>query len=89
MLQEFGFGDTGLSTDLFVRPDQATQMGHSPVRIEILTTVSGLDFGQAYAQRVDDILDGIPVTLISLEHLKINKRASGRLKDLADLENLP
>jgi len=42
-----------------------------------------------YSNRVTDTIDGIEVKLISLEHLKKNKKASGRLKDLADLENLP
>lgn len=89
MLREFGFGETDLSTDLFTQPNQVTQMGIPPVRIEILTTISGVDFAEAYAQRVVDVIDEVPVTLISREHLKINKLASGRLKDLADLENLP
>jgi predicted nucleotidyltransferase len=89
LLRAFGFGATGLSTDLFLHPHQITRMGHAPVRIEILTTVSGLDFTEAYAQRVVDIIDGIPVSVISREHLEINKRAAGRTKDLADLDNLP
>ena len=88
-LRAFGFGATGLSTDLFSQPDQITRMGRSPLRIEILTTVSGLDFTEAYAQRIVDIIDGFPVSVISREHLEINKRAAGRTKDLADLDNLP
>ena len=88
-LEAFGFGGTGMTPDLFLQPDQITRMGNPPHRIEILTTISGLDFSEAYAQRVVDVIDDIPVSLISLEHLKINKRASGRAKDLADLENLP
>ena len=88
-LQAFGFGAPGLSTDLFSQPDQITRMGRSPLRIEILTTVSGLEFTEAYAQRVTDNIDGIPVTVISRKHLEINKRAAGRTKDLADLDNLP
>jgi hypothetical protein len=88
-LRAFGFGATGLSTDLFLHPHQITRMGRSPLRIEILTTVSGLDFAEAYAQRVVDNIDGIPVSVISREHLEINKRAAGRTKDLADVDNLP
>jgi predicted nucleotidyltransferase len=89
LLRAFGFGETGLSPDLFSRPHQITRMGRSPVLIEILTTISGLDFTEAYAQRIVDTIDGIPVTVISREHLEINKRAAGRTKDLADLDNLP
>ena len=64
-------------------------MGIRPLQIEILTTISGLQFATAYARRVVDMIEGVPVSLISSEDLKINKRASGRLKDLADLDNLP
>ncbi len=56
---------------------------------EISTTISGVDFGECYAARVEDILDGVPVNLIDLEDLKRNKKASGRHQDLADLEHLP
>jgi hypothetical protein len=88
-LEAFGFGEGGLTPDPFIQPDQITRMGNRPFQIEILTTVSGLDFAEAHAQRIVDIIDGVPVSIISAEHLKINKRASGRLKDLADLESLP
>lgn len=89
VLTSFGFGGAGLSAELFMQAGQVTRMGYPPVRIEVLTSVSGLEFAEAYAQRVEDIIDGVPVTLISRDHLKINKRASGRSKDIADLENLP
>ena len=59
------------------------------MRIGTLTSISGVDFEERYAERVIDTLDGIEVVLITLEHLKKNKRASGRLKDLDDLEHLP
>src|SRR5262245_35838523 len=88
-LHAFGFGATGVSTDLFMQPHQITRMGRSPLRIEILTTVSGLDFAEAYARRVVDFIDGIAVSVLSLEDLKINMRAAGRPKDLADVDNLP
>lgn len=56
--------------------------------IEILTSISGVDFKDAYQRRLVADIEGIPVNLIGLEDLKANKRASGRLKDLADLEKL-
>lgn len=59
------------------------------MRIEILTSISGVDFEECYAERIIDTLDGVEVVLITLEHLKKNKRASGRFKDLDDLEHLP
>jgi hypothetical protein len=57
--------------------------------IEIATGISGVEFSECYASRVVDVLDGVEVAVIDLDHLKINKRAAGRHKDLDDLENLP
>ncbi|MHC4521101.1 MAG: hypothetical protein ACYTAS_21110, partial [Planctomycetota bacterium] len=88
-LKEFGFDPPELRPELFLRPWQIIRLGVPPVRIEIATTISGVDFAECYADRVEDVLDGVPVTLISLEHLKINKRAAGRHQDLADLDELP
>jgi hypothetical protein len=64
-------------------------MGVPPLRIEILTSISGVAFEECYRDRIAARIDDMEVPLISLEHLKTNKRASGRLKDLADLEQLP
>jgi len=64
-------------------------MGNYPVRIEIMTSISGVSFEECYAERIDATIDGVEVSLIDLENLKKNKQASGRHKDLADLENLP
>jgi len=88
-LKEFGFDTSELSATFFLQPDNILRMGLEPLRIEILTSVSGVTFDQCYQERVVDIFDGIEVTLISLKHLKTNKEASGRLKDLADIEHLP
>jgi len=55
----------------------------------VITTVSGLEFAASYAQRVVDDIGGITVNLLSLEDLKKNKLASGRHKDLNDIEHLP
>lgn len=89
VLRQFGFDLPELSVDLFLKENQIIRMGVPPVRIEVTTTISGVTFGECYTQRVVDILDGVEVSLIDLEHLKINKKASGRYKDLNDLENLP
>jgi len=88
-LKEFGFDLPELSPELFLKEWQIIRLGVPPVRIELATTVSGVNFSECYAERVVDILDGVKVNLISLKHLKINKKASGRYQDLADLENLP
>jgi len=88
-LKEFGFDLPDLSPELFLRPWQIIRLGVPPVRIEIATTISGVDFFECYAERVQDTLDGVAVSLISLKHLKLNKKAFGRHQDLADLEHLP
>ena len=63
-------------------------MGVSHLRIEILTTISGVSFEACYVERVEDVINGVAVNLISLKHLKHNKKANRRLKDLDDLEHL-
>jgi hypothetical protein len=88
-LQDFGFSLPELSPDLFLKEEQIIRLGRPPLRIEIATSISGVCFEECYAARVVDEWDGIQVSLIDLVHLKINKKAAGRHKDLNDLENLP
>jgi hypothetical protein len=87
-LAEFGFDVTGLSANLFLQPDKIIRMGVEPVRIEVMTSISGVEFDECYRERLETRMNDVPVSLINLRHLKINKKASGRLKDLADLEQL-
>ena len=89
VLKEFGFDVPELSKDLFLKRDQIVRMGVEPVRIEVTTTISGVEFDNCYPERVETTLGDLPVSVINLRDLRINKEASGRLKDLADLENLP
>ena len=89
VLKEFGFDLPDLSAELFLKEWQIVRLGMPPVRIELSTTISGVDFEECFAEKVTDELDGEKVNLISLNHLKANKKASGRHQDLADLENLP
>jgi hypothetical protein len=64
-------------------------MGVPPMRLEVLTFVSGVQFDQCYAEREMVPIDELVVPVISLSRLRENEAASGRAKDLADLENLP
>ena len=89
VLKEFGFDPPGLSAALFLKENQIVRMGVPPVRLEICTSISGVEFDECYRERVVATIDGVQVSLIGLKHLKINKKASGRHKDLNDLENLP
>ncbi len=89
VLREFGFETPGLKTSLFLEDQRIVRMGYPPMRIEVTTGISGVGFDECYAERITDTLDGVEVNIISLRHLKLNKKASGRHKDLADLDNLP
>ena len=88
MLEEFGFGSLGLSTDDFTAEGQVVQLGYPPNRIDILTGIEGGDFESCWERRVEIPLDSLPVPFISLEDLERNKLAAGRLQDLADVEAL-
>ncbi|HET7231832.1 MAG TPA: hypothetical protein VFJ16_17605, partial [Longimicrobium sp.] len=88
-LREFGFDTPQLAPGLFLQDQRIVRMGNVPLRIEITTTISGVSFEECYAARVEAVMDGVEVMLINLAHLKANKRASGRHKDLMDLEQLP
>ena len=85
----FGFNASNLSRELFLKENQIIRLGTPPLRIEITTGISGVQFSDCYPLRVIDNFDDIKVHCISLEHLKANKKAAGRFKDLNDLENLP
>jgi len=87
-LNEFGFASLGLKEADFLVPDQIVQLGYPPHRIDILTTLPGVEFSKCYPSHVTTDIDGVPVNFIDLENLKKNKKATGRHQDLADLENL-
>lgn len=89
VLREFGFDAPELTVELFQKIPSIVRMGFPPMRIEVTTSISGVDFADCFAERIIDVLDGIEVNIISLARLKENKQASGRFKDLNDLENLP
>lgn len=87
-LRRFGFSDSSIAPTDFTRPDQIFRMGTPPLRIELLTGVSGLTFSDAYSRRVSAEIDGQEVWVISVPDLLANKRAAGRRKDLDDADRL-
>ena len=87
-LAQFGFGSLGLKEEDFLIPDQTIQLGYPPSRIDLINTLSGVDFETCYSSRVQIEIEGTQVNFIDLENLKKNKQASGRLQDLADIESL-
>jgi len=89
VLSSFGFGSVGIGREDFLALDQIVQLGVEPYRIDLITSISGVSFDEAWAGRLRGLLDGTPVVFLSLTDLKKNKAAAGRLKDLADLDALP
>src|SRR5690606_8796142 len=88
-LRAFGFDVPTLESSLFTRPEVVTRLGIPPNQIELFSEIPGVTFDECWPERVEEEWDGVPATIIGLECLRKNKRASGRLKDLADLEQLP
>ena len=87
-LDQFGFGSLDVKESDFTVPNQMLQLGYPPARIDILTTLPGVEISECYSSRTTEVVDGVSVNFIDLENLKKNKKASGRHQDLADLENL-
>ena len=88
-LREFGFGMPELDEDLFLQDKSIVRMGVPPQQIEITTRISGVEFAECFSERVTAMIEDVQVNLINLKHLKKNKKASGRYRDLDDLEHLP
>ena len=89
VLKEFGFDVPELSKEQFLKEDQVFRLGSPPFRIEVLTTISGVSFQECFARKIQVIIDGIPVKMISLPDLKQNKQVADRDQDRRDLKNLP
>ncbi len=88
-LKAFGFGNASISPALFVTPNKVFRMGNPPLRIELLTDISGVDFAACWKSREIAVVDDVAINIINLDDLKRNKAASGRLKDKNDIAHLP
>jgi len=87
-LGEFGFGSVGLSAADFKKPGQIVQLGVPPVRIDIITSITGVSWDEAFSSRARGNYGDVQVHYIGRELLILNKKSVGRKKDLADLEAL-
>lgn len=85
-LTEFGFGSVGLTVDDFAALDRVVQLGYPPVRVDIITSISGVSWPEVAAGSVAGTYGDVPVRYIGREQFVRNKRAVGRYKDRADLE---
>jgi hypothetical protein len=87
-LEEFGFSSLGLTTEDFMRPDHVVQLGVPPVRIDIITSLTGVAWTEAFAGRIVGTYGDVIVYFIGREQFIANKRATGRKRDWGDLEVL-
>lgn len=87
-LNEFGFTSLDLKCNDFLTYGNVVQLGSPPNRIDLLTSVDGVEFDSCYESKFEVEIEGTRIDFINLEDLKKNKKASGRYQDLADLENL-
>ena len=88
-VQEFGIPTDTAPTEIFMKINKVMRIGNPPVRLEIITGASGIDFEECYQRRETMEMEGVKINVISLEDLKKNKKSCGRFKDLEDLKNLP
>jgi hypothetical protein len=88
VLEEFGFADLDISKEDFLHKGMVVQLGYPPNRIDLINSPDGVNFAECYKTKIEVKLDSLIVPIIDLENLKKNKKASGRLQDLADLEKL-
>jgi len=86
--EQFGFGDLGLAESDFLHPDSVIEIGREPAKIQVLTGIDGVDFEDAYANRIDAELDDLRIPFLGFDDLLKNKRASARSKDLIDVDEL-
>lgn len=88
VLSDFGFGSLGITVQDFLKDNYVTQLGYPPLRIDILNAISGVGFDEAYNNRVDGQVDNLKICFINVTEFIKNKEATGRKKDLGDIESL-
>jgi hypothetical protein len=87
-LNAFGFQFSNLDIEDFQMPDKVVQLGVPPVRVDLITSISGVTWEEAEAHKKPGVFGDVPVAYIGRTEFAANKRASGRQKDMADLEAL-
>ena len=87
-LKDFGFGSLGVKVQDLLMPGSFIMLGHPPLQIDLITSIAGVAFEEAWSDRLETTLAGKTVHVISKQHLLINKRAAGRPQDLADAARL-
>jgi|SRR5579872_3430536 len=88
VLRDFGFGSLGLTKEDFLKENYVTQLGYPPLRIDILNSISGVNFDDAYKGKAIGQYDDLIIPFINIADFIANKQASGRAKDLGDIDAL-
>ena len=88
VLDIFGFGSLGIKCADLLQPEAVIQLGYPPARIDLLSSIDGVAFSDAYSHRLNIVFGGVALPVISVAHFKANKLIVGRIKDLADIEAL-
>jgi hypothetical protein len=88
VLAEFGFASLGLRAQDFLEPGIVIQIGRPPNRIDLLTSIDAVEFGEAWDTKVQGVVDGVPLFIINRDLLIRNKQATNRTQDRADIEKI-
>jgi hypothetical protein len=88
VLEDFGFGSLNIDEKDFLKDGYVTQLGYPPLRIDILNSISGVEFDEAYSNKSDGKVEDLTVNFINVSEFVKNKKATGRPKDLADIAAL-
>lgn len=87
-VNEFGFASYGLTRNDFMKEGNIVQLGYPPLRIDLLTHIDGVTFSECYENKAQVEIEGLLVNFIGYDDLLKNKKESGRLRDLDDIDNL-
>ncbi len=87
-LADFGFGSLGLTIEDFIHSENVVQLGVPPVRVDLITSLTGVSWSEASSGKVAGTYGDLPVYFVGREQFLANKRATGRKRDLADIEAL-
>jgi len=88
VLKDFGFGSLRLGKEDFLKENYVTQLGYPPLRIDILNSISGVDFEDAYKGRIIGEHEDLQISFINISDFIANKQATGRAKDIGDIDAL-
>ena len=88
VIEDFGFADVQLGIDDFSQPGKVVQLGIPPNRIDLITSIDGVEFGPAFERKITSSYKGIPLKVIHVEDLLTNKRTTGREQDALDAKKI-